>query len=156
MDLFLQVGGKVEEAKGNVREHTTGLFSDKEKAKGKGEAASKFQFFLPQHQQRLVRCLCTAWPVNALFCLEYGNMSISRKAVSLIAWHAAEGQAEHDTAQAKGWVEGATDSLVGNVKNLAGKALGDKELEAKGYAQATGEETFARCLGTTSFWLICH
>jgi hypothetical protein len=23
-----QVGGKVEEAKGNVREHTTGLFSD--------------------------------------------------------------------------------------------------------------------------------
>lgn len=51
----------------------------------------------------------------------------------------AAGQAEHDTAQAKGWVEGATDSVVGNAKNLAGKALGDKELEAKGYAQATGK-----------------
>ena len=31
------------------------------------------------------------------------------------------------------------DSLVGNAKNLAGKVLGDKELEAKGYAQATGD-----------------
>lgn len=51
----------------------------------------------------------------------------------------AGGQAEHDTAQAKGWVEGASDSVVGNVKNVAGKVLGDKELEAKGYAQATGE-----------------
>ena len=40
--------------------------------------------------------------------------------------------------QAKGWVEGATDSVVGNVKNVAGKVMGDKELEAKGYAQATG------------------
>ena len=35
----LQVGGKAEELKGNVREHTTGLFSDEEKAKGKGQAA---------------------------------------------------------------------------------------------------------------------
>ncbi len=35
----MQAGGKAEELKGNVREHTTGLFSDQEKAKGKGEAA---------------------------------------------------------------------------------------------------------------------
>jgi uncharacterized protein YjbJ (UPF0337 family) len=53
---LVQVGGKAEEMKGNVREHTTGLFSDQEKAKAKGNQA--------------------------------------------------EGRAEHDTAQAKGWVEG--------------------------------------------------
>ena len=40
--------------------------------------------------------------------------------------------------QAKGWVEGATDSVVGNAKNIYGKVVGDKETEAKGYAQATG------------------
>ncbi len=31
--------------------------------------------------------------------------------------------------QAKGWVEGATDSVVGNAKNLYGKVVGDKETE---------------------------
>ena len=40
-----QVGGKTEELKGNVREHTTGLFSDQEKAKGKGQAARKLLFY---------------------------------------------------------------------------------------------------------------
>jgi len=83
-----KVDGKAKELAGNVRENTTGLFSDKEKAKGKGDAA--------------------------------------------------KGQAEHDTAQAKGWVEGATDSVIGNVKNVYGKVVGDKETEASGYAQATG------------------
>lgn len=43
--------------------------------------------------------------------------------------------------QAKGWVEGASDSVVGNVKNLYGKAVGDKETEAKGFAQATKGDT---------------
>ena len=35
-------------------------------------------------------------------------------------------------------MEGATDSVVGNAKNIYGKVVGDKETEAKGYAQATG------------------
>ena len=50
----------------------------------------------------------------------------------------AAGQAEHDTAQAKGWVEGATDSVVGTTKQLYGQAVGDKTTEAEGRAQATG------------------
>lgn len=32
----------------------------------------------------------------------------------------------------------SVDSVVGNVKNLAGKVMGDKEMEARGNAQATG------------------
>jgi len=38
-------------------------------------------------------------------------------------------------------VEGATDSVVGNAKNMYGKVVGDKETEAKGYAQATKGDT---------------
>jgi len=79
-------------------------------------------------------------PLNSLHHCGKGSIFCAR------LWHqshilqlaSSAGQAEHDTAQAKGWVEGATDSVIGNVKNVYGKVVGDKETEASGYAQATG------------------
>ncbi|KAK9814548.1 hypothetical protein WJX72_007726 [[Myrmecia] bisecta] len=44
----------------------------------------------------------------------------------------AEGNTEYKTAQAKGYAEGAADSLVGGLKNTAGKVLGNEQMQAEG------------------------
>ncbi|KAK9830067.1 hypothetical protein WJX72_009557 [[Myrmecia] bisecta] len=49
----------------------------------------------------------------------------------------AEGDAETTTAKAKGYAEGATDSIVGGAKNLAGKVLGNEQMQAEGKARQT-------------------
>ncbi|KAK9814105.1 hypothetical protein WJX72_000742 [[Myrmecia] bisecta] len=44
----------------------------------------------------------------------------------------AEGHGEVKTAQAKGYAEGAGDSLLGGLKNTAGKVLGNDQMRAEG------------------------
>jgi uncharacterized protein YjbJ (UPF0337 family) len=51
-----------------------------------------------------------------------------------------EGNAEHDTAQAKQYAEGASDSLLGGLKKQAGKLFGDHQMEGEGAVrQAKGD-----------------
>jgi len=47
----------------------------------------------------------------------------------------AEGHAEHDTAQAKGYVEGIKDTVVGTVKDTIGALTGNNTKQAEGKAQ---------------------
>jgi uncharacterized protein YjbJ (UPF0337 family) len=49
----------------------------------------------------------------------------------------AEGNAEHDTAQAKGWLEGVKDSTMGQVKDTIGSLTGNNQQQAEGKAQQT-------------------
>ncbi|KAK9830218.1 hypothetical protein WJX72_010411 [[Myrmecia] bisecta] len=44
----------------------------------------------------------------------------------------AEGNTEHKTAEAKGYAEGAGDSLLGGIKNTAGKIFGNEQMQAEG------------------------
>jgi uncharacterized protein YjbJ (UPF0337 family) len=46
-----------------------------------------------------------------------------------------EGNAEHDAAQAKGWMEGAKDNVMGTVKDTIGSLTGNTQQQAEGKAQ---------------------
>lgn len=47
----------------------------------------------------------------------------------------AEGNVEHDTAQAKQYTEGAADGIIGGIKKQAGKLFGDNTMQGEGAAR---------------------
>jgi uncharacterized protein YjbJ (UPF0337 family) len=49
----------------------------------------------------------------------------------------AEGNTEHDAAQAKQYGEGAVDSAVGSVKNFVGNLMGNDQMQAEGKMKET-------------------
>lgn len=44
-------------------------------------------------------------------------------------------QAKHDTAETKGYVQGAVDSVVGTAKNVVGSITGNSQQEGEGKTQ---------------------
>ncbi len=47
-------------------------------------------------------------------------------------------QAKHDTAETKGYVQGAVDTVVGGAKNIIGSVTGNTQQEGEGKAQQKG------------------
>ena len=56
----------------------------------------------------------------------------------------AQGQAEYNAAQAKGYVEGTVDRIGGKIDTVVGAATGDRQQELSGES--------SRPLGGTSGW----